>query len=85
MELVAEFHSQRGSARSHLANVNVRLDRTNSVSKNFIERGFDPAQYVGETRLGAVLTKIDMNRLIGRDVNYRKNHNQQYARYGSAA
>ena len=85
MELVAEFHSQRGIARSHLADVNARLDQIKSVSKNFVERGFGHAQCVRETRLGAVLNKIDVNRLIRRDVNYRKNHNQQYARYGSAA
>ena len=85
MERVAEFHSQRGIARSHLADVNARLDRIKSVSKNFVERGFGHVQCVRETRLSAVLDKIDVKRLIGRHVNYRKNHNKQYARYGSAA
>ena len=85
MERVAEFHSQRGIARSHLADGDARLDRINSVSKNFVERGFGQAQCVRDTRLGAAFNTIEMNRLIGRDVNYRKNHNQQYARYGSAA
>jgi hypothetical protein len=78
----AEFHSQRGIAQSHLADGNAHLDRINSVSRNFMDRH---AQCVRETRLGDVLNQIDMNRLIRRDVNYRKNHNQQYARYGSAA